>query len=193
MPLHLPDPPSGAHDHVKSRLHTLAAHGGLHTKALRGARADQLDLSTPHQVFTLGADDIAAGGGLDRAEPAGWRYLVESAGQVVASAETMPAPDGTQRFANVNEGPFVDATDKAMKVVRKLPKLEAAGFELRLLRVPSLYLTALWLHSPAEDLLVPLQPSPIGKEGKSMSAAEFLSDLAEYARSRPSLPPPPPV
>lgn len=193
MPLHLPNPPSGAPDHVKSKLRTFADHAAFTTKALRGARADRLDVSTPHQIFALELDDITGGGGLDRAQPVGWRYLIESEGQVIASAETMPAPDGTQQVAQFTEGPFVDATDKAVKTIRKLPKLEAAGFELRLLRIPALYLMALWLHSPTEDLLVPLQPSPIGKEGKAMQAAEFFSDLAEHARSRPTLPPPPPA
>jgi hypothetical protein len=41
---------------------------------------------------------------------------------------------------------------------------------------------ALWLHSPAKDLLVPLAPSPIGKEGKPVPATEFFADLAELAR-----------
>lgn len=193
MPLHLPDPPSGAPDRVKSKLHAFADHAAFTTEALRGARADQLDVSTPHQVFAMGLDDITGGGGLDRAQPVGWRYLIESDGQVIASAETMPAPDGTQQVAQFTEGPFVDATDKAVKTIRKLPRLEATGFELRLLRIPALYLMALWLHSPTEDLLVPLQPSPIGKEGKAMAAAEFFSDLAEHAQSKPPLPPPPPA
>jgi hypothetical protein len=192
MPLHLPDPPSGVPDHVKSKLHTFADHAAFTTKALRGARAEHLDVSTPHQVFALGLDDITGGGGLDRAQPVGWRYLIESNGQVIASAETMPGPDGSQQVAQFTEGPFVDATDKAVKTIRKLPKLEAAGFELRLLRIPAMYLTALWLHSSAEDLFVPLQPSPIGKEGKAMPTAEFFSDLAEHAQSNPPLPPPPP-
>lgn len=75
------------------------------------------------------------------------------------------------------------ATDKAVKALRKLPKLEAKGFELRLLRIPALYLMALWLHAPDTDLLVPLEPSPVGKVGKTMPAEEFFSDLTELARS----------
>ncbi|MEK8108192.1 hypothetical protein NKG94_30935 [Micromonospora sp. M12] len=70
-----------------------------------------------------------------------------------------------------------------MKALRKLPQLQAAGYELRLLRIPALYLMALWLHSPLADLLVPLEPSPIGKEGRPMPAVEFFSDLAELIPS----------
>jgi len=181
MPLHLPDPPTGVPDKVRSKLRAFADGSDFSTKALRGARKDQLDVSTPHQVFTLGLDDIAAGGGLDRARPVGWRYLVEEGGQLIASAETRAAPDGTEEVSQFSEGPLVAETDKAVKAIRKLPQLAAAGFELRLLRVPTLYVMALWLHAPATDLLVPLAPSSIGKAGKPMPAAEFFADLSEVA------------
>ncbi|MFC0097690.1 hypothetical protein ACFFKH_09130 [Micromonospora marina] len=183
MQINLPEPPRGMSDKVKSKLHRFANEGRFAGKGLRGTNKDSLDVSTPHQVFTLGLDDVLAGGGIDRAQPAGWRYLVEQAGQPVASAETTAGPDGSQEVSQFTEGPFVDATDKALKVVRKLPKLEAAGFELRLLRIPAVYQMALWLHSAKEDLLVPLAPSSIGKEGKAMPASEFFADLAELARS----------
>ena len=129
MPLHLPDPPHGGPDKVRSKLRAFADGSQFSTKALRGARKDQLDVSTPHQVFTMGLDDIVSGGGLDRARPVGWRYLVEEGGQLIASAETAPAPDGTQEVSQLSEGSFVAETDKAVKAVRKLPQLEAAGFE----------------------------------------------------------------
>jgi hypothetical protein len=181
MPLHLPDPPAGLPDQVKTKLHAFADGSKFSTKALRGAHKDRLDLSTPHQVFTMAIDDITSGAGLDRARPVGWRYLVEDAGQPIASAETTPDPDGAQEVSQFTEGPFVAETDKAVKAVRKLPQLAAAGFELRLLRIPALYVMALWLHSPVTDLLVPLSPSPVGKDGKPTPAAEFLADLSELA------------
>jgi hypothetical protein len=182
MPLHLPDPPAGVPDKVKSKLHAFAEGGKFSTKALRDARRDRLDLSTPHQVFTMGIDAVTSGEGLAGAQPVGWRYLVEEGGQLIASAETTPMPDGTHEVSQFTEGPFVAETDKAVKAVRRLPQLEAAGFELRLLRIPALYVMALWLHSPAADLMVPLAPSPIRKEGKPVPAAEFFTDLSDLAR-----------
>lgn len=181
MPLNLPAPPSGVPDQVMSKLHAFADGGHFTTPALRGARKDQLALSTPHQVFTMGLDDITSGGGLDRARPVGWRFLIEEGGRPIASAETTLAPDGTHEVSQTTEGQFVAATDNAVKAVRNLPQLEAAGFELRLLRIPALYVMALWLHAPATDLLVPMTPSPIGKEGKPIPPAEFFADLSELA------------
>ncbi|MFL6115777.1 MAG: hypothetical protein ACJ786_31180 [Catenulispora sp.] len=181
MPLHIPDPPSDVPAKVTTKLHEFADGAKFSTKALHGARADQLDLSTPHQVFTVGLDAITSGAGLAAAQPVGWRFLVMNNGQLVASAETTQAPDGTNEASQFTEGPFVDATDKALHDLRKLPQLEAAGFELRLLRIPALYVMALWLHAPTTDLLVPLAPSPFKKEGKLLPPAEFFADLSELA------------
>ena len=181
MPLHLPDPPTAVPDKVKTKLHAFADGDKFSTKALRGTRSDQLDLSTPHQIFTIGLDDITSGAGLDKAQPVGWRYLVTASGKTVASAETTTSPDGTQEVSQFTDGPFVAATDKAVKDVGKLPQVGAVGFELRLLRIPALYMMALWLHAPTTDLLVPLPPSPIKKEGEPLPAAEFFADLAALA------------
>ena len=112
----------------------------------------------------------------------GWRFLIQHNGHAIASAETAPGPDGTHEVSHFNEGPYVAATDKALTSVRNLPHLKAAGFDLRLLRIPALYMMALWLHSPTTDLLVPLAPSPIGKEGEPLPAAEFFADMAALAR-----------
>ncbi|MEU4780409.1 hypothetical protein [Micromonospora sp. NPDC023633] len=180
MPVHMPDP-QGVPDKVRAKLNAFADSGRFSTTALRQARKENLDLNTPHQVFTLGLDVVTAGGGLDQAQPVGWRFLVVDGGQLIASAETAEKPDGTHEVAQFTEGPFVAATDKALKIAHRLPQVAAASFELRLLRVPALYVMALWLHSPLVDLLVPLAPSPIGKDGKPLPPAAFLNDLRELA------------
>ncbi|MFD7846832.1 hypothetical protein ACFV4K_28365 [Nocardia sp. NPDC059764] len=165
---------------MKGLLHAFAEGGKFSTKALKGARKENLDLSTPHEVFTMGLDDLAAAG-LDHAQPVGWRYLVTDGTQIIASAET--APDGTQEVSQFTEGPFALGTDNKAQTLRELPQLEKKGYELRLLRIPALYVTALWLHSPTDDLLVPLEPSPIGKEGKPVPTADFLAELSDLARN----------
>ncbi|MFI6175588.1 hypothetical protein ACIA8R_08625 [Nonomuraea sp. NPDC051191] len=186
MPLNLPTPPSNVPETVRARLHALAADGRFSTPALRLAQRDQLEVSTPHQVFTIGLDDIASGAGLAAAQPVGWRYLITAGGEVVASAETAQAPDGTPQPPQFNEGRFAAATAAAVNAARALPVLRLAAFELRLLHTPSLYLMALWLHSPATDLLVPLAPSPIGREGQAVPPAQLFGDLARQARARPA-------
>lgn len=49
---------------------------------------------------------------------------------------------------------------------------------------------ALWLHAAAADLLVPLAPSPIGKDGRLIPAAQFFSELSQEVRPAPQPGPP---
>ncbi|WP_327090201.1 hypothetical protein OIE66_06150 [Nonomuraea sp. NBC_01738] len=184
MPLNMPVPPSGIPETVRAKLHSLAGESRFSTKALRLAEQDQLEVTTPHQVFTLGLDAIESGAGLEAAQPVGWRYLITGGGEVIASAETAQAADGSPEPAQFTEGPFVGATATAVRAARALPQLAKGAFELRLLRIPALYLMALWLHSPAADLLVPLAPSPIGKEGQIVPPAQLFGDLARQAEAR---------
>jgi hypothetical protein len=56
------------------------------------------------------------------------------------------------------------------------------------LRLPAVYLMALWLKDRSEDddLLVPLAPTPPGVEpGRSYDESELFALLRDQARSRP--------
>ncbi|MEH1017762.1 MULTISPECIES: hypothetical protein [unclassified Micromonospora] len=183
MPLNMPEPPGRMREETRAKLGRVAGVRGMGLPALGAAAPENVEVSTPHQVFTMGLDDVEAGGGLERARPGGWRFLLESGGEVIASAETAETPEGA-RPPTFNEGPYVGATATAVKAARALPQLATARFELRLLRIPALYLMALWLHSPTTDLLIPLAPSPIGSEGKVVPPPVFFRELAAHARTR---------
>ncbi|MEP6879208.1 MAG: hypothetical protein ABI865_10195 [Nitrosospira sp.] len=179
-----PKPPQQALDAVHSTFLDLSRNRAFRTPALRNATGP-LQLTEPHQVFTLGLSDLAAGKGLDAAKPTGWRYLVQEGDNVLASAETVVGPRGEQVFSAFNEGRFVDSSAKAMRAVGESPEVAQGGFELRLLNVPGLYVQALWFHEPQGrgDLLQPLSPSPVETPGdKPAPAAVLLKELAAKAR-----------
>lgn len=184
MPLNMPDPPVRARDKTRSTLGVVARGRGAGLQKLGAARVEDLELSTPHQVFVMGPDAAEAGGSLDRARPMGWRFLVESGGEVIASAESPEGPEQPEGAGepSFSEGQIVASTAGAVKAARALPQLANAGFDLRLLRIPAMYQNALWLHSPHADLLIPLEPSPIGDAGKVVPPPVFFRKLAEYAR-----------
>jgi hypothetical protein len=178
-----PKPPQQALDAVNSTFLNLSRSHAFRTPALRNA-AGPLQLTEPHQVFTLGLTDLAAGKGLDAAKPTGWRYLVQEGDNVVASAETVAGPGGEQIFSAFNEGRFVDSSAKAMRTVRDFPEVLQGGFELRLLSVPGLYVLALWLHDSQGkvDLLQPLAPSPVETPAdRPAPASVLLKELAAKA------------
>lgn len=184
MALIAPKPPKQAVDAVHSTFLELNKNRAFRSPALRGATGP-LQLTEPHQVFTLGLTDLAAGTGLDAARPTGWRYLVQEDDKVLASAETVAGPGGEQVFSAFNEGRFVASSASAIRAVREIPEVEQGGFELRLLNVPGLYVLALWLHDAQGngDLLVPLAPSPVETPaGRPVAAAVLLKELADKAK-----------
>src|SRR6185503_3130944 len=72
MALIAPEPPKQAADAVHSTFLELNKNRAFRSPALRNATGP-LQLTEPHQVFTLGLTDLAAGKGLDAAKPTGWR------------------------------------------------------------------------------------------------------------------------
>jgi hypothetical protein len=181
MPLNMPEPPGRIREETRSKLGQIASAGGGGPKLLGEVAPEDVEVSTPHQVFVLGLDDIEAGGGLERAKPVGWRFLLESGGNVIAGAEVSETPERTFP-PSFYRSSFVGATATAIKAARALPQLELAGFDLRLLRSAELYQVALWLHSPHTDLLIPLAPSPVGNAGKVTPPSVFFQRLTAQAR-----------
>lgn len=185
MALIAPKPSKQAADAVHSAFLELNKNRAFRSPALRSATGT-LQLTEPHQVFTLGLTDLAAGKGLDAAKPTGWRYLVQEDDKVLASAESVAVGSTNEHvFSAFNEGSFVASTASAIRAVREIPEVEQGGFELRLLNVPGLYVLALWLHGTQGngDLLVPLAPSPVEPPaGRPVAAAVLLKELADKAK-----------
>lgn len=181
MPLNTPEPPGRIRDETRSHLGQIARASGDGPKLLGAIAPDEVEVSTPHRVFALLVRDIEAGGGLEKAQPVGWRFLLESGGKVLAGAEVSETPERTFP-PTFYKSSSVGATATAVKAARALPQLQLAGFDLRLLRIPELYQTALWLHSPNTDLLIPLAPSPIGREGQVTPPTVFFRELTARAQ-----------
>ena len=186
MPLHAPEPPRQVVDTVQSTFQAMIKTGSVRLPELRNPPG-QLALAQPHQIFSLGLADLAAGKGLEAAKSTGWRYLVQAGENSLASAETAVTPAGSQHvFSAFNSGRLVASTVEAIRTAQGLPQVGQGSFELRLLRVPALYFTALWMHgAQGTDVLIPLEPSPGVATGKPVPAAPLLQELTSKAKAVP--------
>jgi hypothetical protein len=159
--------------------------GNIRLPVLRTAPGP-LSLAQPHQIFSLGLTDLVSGRGLEAAKPTGWRHLVQSGENALASAETALTPAGSDHvFSAFNSGRLVASTVEAIRTAQQLPRVKQGSFELRLLRVPGLYFTAVWLRDTqgTDDLLIPLEPSPGVATGKPVPAAPLLKELTSKAQA----------
>lgn len=170
---------------IRDGVARLADRPEYRDRALGAARAEPLELVAPHDVYTLGLDALAEGTGLGAAQPVGRRVLIMRAQEPVATAE-LDDPDGAGGLT-ATEGPFTEATAKAISEVESWPAVVEGDYELRVLRLPALYFMALWLkdRSDGDDLIVPLAPAPVGIEaGRSYDEEELLGVLRDRARWR---------
>lgn len=186
MPMTFPEPPADVEAAVEQALSNMGRVPPAQLHALQGLEPSGLTPAVPHEVFTLGLDDLRTSPRTTSSRRSGWRYLLRQDDRVVASAET-----AGDQFAQFNSGPFVAGTEAALAVAQSAPQLQDGSYDVRLLHVPALHIMALWLHDAgtgAADLLVPLEPAPTGIDAnRPYSADELLSILADRARGIPDL------
>jgi hypothetical protein len=169
MALRLPPSPAGIEQVVDKALQRAHGRGTLQGLAISASAASggaAVTPAVPHEVFSLGLSDLVDGAGrLAAARPSAWRVIVLNgpnqtplAAVEVADGASGNVPAGT--FLSFNQGPFVKSTIDAIDAAEVSPQVNAADYELRLLEIPALHLTALWLQRPQRDLFVPLAPAP---------------------------------
>ena len=183
--------PNARHDQaVKNRLGSMAQQPAEQQNALAGAAPDELQMEAPHEVYTLGLDQLTAGVDLEKVVPSGWRYLLRQGGETVAVAQTRIDDGGQPVFSQFNSGPFVASTQDALGRAEEFAGgADSADLAPRLLHVPALHAMALWLHGAddAADVIMPLAPTPPGIDaGRRYSVSDYLSALREAAATIPA-------
>ena len=183
MTLQLLQPPAGA---LRSVLTALAS-----PIAVRHVTAPALRLPDPGQPprpsHPLPVHLLRRGVALDAAPRTGWRFLIRCGDQVVAAAETIETPDG-HAFSHFAEGPYLVATLRALQQARRAAAASGVPHQPRLLSIPAVYTTALWLHPlrpDGSDLLIPLAPAPLGIPSHRLYPAAELLDLFHRAVAPP--------
>lgn len=169
---------------------------------LAGVAAAEIALSLPHPVYDLTREDLAEGRGLSAARQTGWRCLVSRGDGSVAAVEAPlgppplpPRPGGPPvppsapaepAESHVNTGPFVAATEVALKLAEAHPEVLLHPFELRLLRITALHVMALWLvpDGGGPGLVVPLAPRPRDLAEGVLAEKDFVSSLSAAARAQ---------
>lgn len=157
MPLRLPAPPEQGEGIILEALLSAVNQPTGAAEAVAAAGPENLTTAAPHQVYSVGLRDLAAGRLLAAAQLRGWRYIVLKDERPLSSAELRGGAEAVT-FSNFNHGPFVASTVEGVGRAEALDAVQQEDFEMRVLEVPGLYIVALWLHGPG-DLLMPLPPT----------------------------------
>jgi len=124
MPLQLAVPPANAYALVADAISRLSFAGGTAAdKVTRVSDPSRLSTVAQHRVYVLGAAEIAAGRGLDRARLVAWRFLIQYGSRILGAVElSCDAGGGNLRFASLDVGPFGEGT---YRVVARAERMDA--------------------------------------------------------------------
>ncbi|MDP9528264.1 hypothetical protein [Pseudomonas protegens] len=176
MQLTYPKAPVDGVQHLRPALQAaLQTQGFGINRGLAQAHAGNLNLSQAFRGYSLGLEDLARGKGLAEAKAGGWHYLVFDAGVAIADAQLSEVA-GKLGFSALNHGALATSAVSALELAEQAPQLQGKSYELRLLFVPALQMTAIWLHGGGEDQLVPIEPTP-----KTLAARQLYSEAALLA------------
>jgi hypothetical protein len=89
------------------------------------------------------------------------------------------------QFSHFNTGPFVEETVWAILQAENLDDVVKNDYEARILRIPTLYVMAIWLHNKKNDILIPMPPTNENlTPEKTYSQKDFFSSLNINVQTR---------
>jgi hypothetical protein len=190
MPLIIPPAPPQSIDAMRTAVPALAHGSALMKVAPRlsaalnsSSAAASLSPALSYKVYTLGLSDLASATGntLGAATLSVWRHTLTSENEVVTADVAVDKAGTNYQFAAISSNPSAPAVQNEIAALSKSPDIAAASYEVSLLQIPALAVSAVWLHDPsgkAADILVPV--APVRSElvaGRRYTIAEFTSAL----------------
>jgi hypothetical protein len=180
--------PAGCRVALENGLKTLGAGP---TSAARGhlAAATNAEAPPPLPVYVLPLDELAAGKAPNGGNPVVWEYLLVAGGQPIRTAEVHSDPADPQKgfaFAAISAASSAGIA-QAIEVAEKDSLIAAGRYEMRLVRVPALYVNALWLKDlkSTADSYVVIPPAPDGFQAHTIiPASDFFKLLQAKAMEK---------
>jgi hypothetical protein len=169
---------------------------------LQAFRGGLLDLADPddqalallhgvqvgHQIYTLGLRDILTGAGLSAATLAGWQFVASNPPNFAAAYVASTLGDQTPSISSVSSSTSGDSTIvslvEAIQTGGVHPLFQQLGSELRLLKIPSVLVEAVWLKPElgGGDLIAPYLTVAQGLQKMNWyPAQDFLNLLKPLA------------
>jgi hypothetical protein len=134
----------------------------LQPRFLGRVRAHELEITCPHQWYSMGLTDLAAGKLLSAAKMTTWRFILmrgtDAVGVATASDE-ITSRGNNIKFGSLFQTCFAKQTLAAICESGKSKRVQKQDYELRFLDAPAVYFISVWLHSKSDDIIVPLPPT----------------------------------
>jgi hypothetical protein len=168
---------------VSQKVGLLTRHQARGASILGVVNPDHISISVPHAAYSCALQDVADGYLLEKAEQTAWRYLLFEGETVFAAAEVDQSTETKElSFSNFSTGTHVTNTISALRMAERLPQASSGDYEVRFLRIPSLYVAAIWLKG-TDNILISLSTTHGLQLLERYTEEEFLKLLQEHART----------
>jgi len=178
MTIRMPQAPAGGHGVVADALADIGAHPAMRSTFAAGAP----EASDPIRVYVIELADIVSGKLTRAAKPAGWYYLV-GFGDQVSIAELGADQPGGLAFRSLTRGHVPPRLAQALRVAERIAGGEKSESEIRLIDIPPLYVSAVWLHGE-NDRFIPFLDESRGRDFQVGFQSDFLSHVTALAERR---------
>lgn len=158
MPIVYAEPPEERRSKIGEMLRLIRARDTPFGPPELG-KVTRMDM--PHTVHFMSVPEVLDRQRLAEMPIVAWRFLLFGDDDMPLAAAQIPAGERRGEI-ELNVGPFVASTHEAVVSASSLEQVRQAHYQLRLLRVPALYVMALSLTTDREgdELIVPLHPIP---------------------------------
>ncbi len=153
------------------------------TEALGGS-APEAAFTKPLPVFVVGLEDAASRNIRHVENPVSWRYLViGSDSTVLADLDTSPLDEGIE-FQRINEGQNASNLRAALEQADALFSDTHETYEVRILEIPAIYTSAVWLSGANTDIFIPYLDDVRLAGGEPAVQQDFLDAVRKRAKTQ---------
>lgn len=135
-------------------------------------------ITRPYPIYDATLQSVLDRKPLDKPELAAWQYLVIGEDESVQGlAEIIPTEDGKGFAWNaLYSAESAQALVNAIHDAEQDARTQRGTYELRVLRIPDVYLQAVWLQGDRESFLLPIDPVPSLLRRKGLMSDQQLAD-----------------
>src|SRR4030095_7103612 len=165
-------------------LRTLLRQDSNVQRRLKRSHIPSVSVVAPHRGYFLEPDDLADLPIRSAAKMACWRYLIFDRGDPLLTVAISANESGqAMDFLGANESELLQGFVNGVEFAENHEQIREADYELRFFEVPSVFMSAIWLHSD-NDIYFPL--SPLTPEGPFLPITdeELANRILYEVRSR---------
>jgi len=148
MAITRPEGPSGGAAVIGRTLPQLLSRGPKALSPTGGSAGIQA--SEPIRLFMLKAQDITDMDFVKKAVPVAWRYLILDQGPIAIADVKESSGLAAPSLGTLIRGPIAERLGQAAELAEEKYNADPNNYEVRILEIPSLYITTLWLHGPQD-------------------------------------------